>query len=274
MRKMQILDCKACAEKILHECREEIERNALHPVLAVISVGDDEASKIYLRNKQTTCEAVGIEVRSYHYGTVTQKELEQVIEGLNKDENVHGIMVQLPLPEGLNPAVAEKIAPEKDVDGLTPASCFAPCTPDGIMRLLEDYGVTLAGKHAVVVGRSKLVGKPMANMLMDAGATVTVCNSKTMNLGWYTEDADILVCAAGHPKLITAEMVRSGAVVIDVGINRVNGKVCGDVDAEDLENAPVWLTKVPGGVGKLTVAMVAEHTVKACLRLKKTEPSF
>lgn len=263
---MLMLDCKACGEKILQECREKMERNALHPVLAVVSVGDDEASKIYMRNKKITCESVGIEVRSYHYDTMSQEELERVIERLNEDKEVHGVMVQLPLPEGLNPAITEKIAPEKDVDGLAPASRFAPCTPDGIMYLLADSGVTLAGKHAVVVGKGKLVGKPMANMLMEAGATVTVCNSKTMDLRWYTQDADILVCAVGHPKLITAEMVRTGAVVIDVGINRVNGKICGDVDAEDLEDAPVWLTKVPGGVGKLTVAMVAKHTVEACLR--------
>lgn len=263
---MLILDCKASADKILRRCEESIRLNGYTPTLAVVSVGNDEASKIYMRNKKKTCESVGIEVREYHYDDISQSKLEYLIDELNEDDDVNGIMVQLPLPKPLNHSfVTERIAPSKDVDGLVAGSWFDPCTPDGILHLLDDNRIPLAGKHAVVVGKSKLVGMPMAEMLMYCGSTVTVCNSKTQDLKKFTKDADILICAVGHPKLITADMVKSGVVIVDVGINRVDGKVCGDVDFEGMLDIPVQITKVPGGVGKLTVAMVAEHTLKAYL---------
>ena len=248
------------------------------PGLAVILVGNDPASEIYVRNKQRACENVGIHSRTIKMPEETsQEELLGQIRALNADPQIHGILVQLPLPRHLNEREAlEAILPEKDVDGFHPVNAgkllsgqqtVVPCTPKGIMRMIAASGLSLTGKEAVVVGRSNIVGKPMALLLLQAGCTVTVCHSKTVDLPAHTRRADVLVAAVGKPGLITADMVKPGAIVVDVGINRVDGKVVGDAATEEVGRVAGWLTPVPGGVGPMTIAMLLENTVEAAERM-------
>lgn len=250
---------------------ETLKAQGVVPGLAVILVGDNPASQIYVRNKQRACDRTGIISTTIMLeDTITQEELESVIEELNADATVHGILVQLPLPTHLDEAAAlAKIVPEKDVDGfhvvnagklLTGQPCVAPCTPAGAMHMLAATGLELSGKEAVVVGRSNIVGKPMGILLMQQNCTVTICHSRTKNLTEHTRRADILVAAIGKAGFITPDMVKEGAVIIDVGINRVDGKVVGDVSPEAAEKA-AWITPVPGGVGKMTIAMLMRNVV-------------
>jgi len=244
------------------------------PGLAVILVGEDSASAAYVRSKTRACQEAGIASRQLTLPeTVAQSDLLHRIAELNGDPAIHGILIQLPLPMHLDErAILEAVAPEKDVDGFTFASIgrlvenragFVPCTPAGILELLDREKVEIAGKHAVVVGRSEIVGKPVAFLLLHRHATVTLCHSRTADLAAETRRADILVAAAGRPRLITADMVKPGAVVIDVGINRVAGKLIGDVDFEPVARVASVLTPVPGGVGPMTVAMLLKNTLHA-----------
>ena len=243
--------------------------------LAVIIVGDNSASRVYVNNKKKACAEVGIE--SFEYAlpeSTTEKELVELIEKLNNDNRVNGILCQLPLPAGLDEkAVINSISPAKDVDAFHPVNVghimigdysFLPCTPAGIMEMLRYYNIEIKGKNCVVIGRSNIVGKPMAMLLLQADGTVTVCHSKTKNLAEITRAADILVAAVGKPKFVTADMVGDGAVVIDVGMDRdENGKLCGDVDFEAVEKKASYITPVPGGVGPMTITMLLENTVTA-----------
>lgn len=272
-------------KKMAQEVREglagrvaQLTERGRTPGLAVILVGNDPASEIYVRNKQRACENVGIHSQTIKMPEETsQEELLGQIRALNADPQIHGILVQLPLPRHLNEREAlEAILPEKDVDGFHPVNAgkllsgqqtVVPCTPKGIMRMIAASGLSLTGKEAVVVGRSNIVGKPMALLLLQAGCTVTVCHSKTVDLPAHTRRADVLVAAVGKPGLITADMVKPGAIVVDVGINRVDGKVVGDAATEEVGRVAGWLTPVPGGVGPMTIAMLLENTVEAAERM-------
>jgi len=269
-----ILDGKTTSEKILSDLKIRLEEMSSKPCLAVILVGDNPASQIYVRNKQKRAKELGIESRLISCPQNLQKdELLAIIQNLNADKSVTAILLQLPLPAHLDAFdFISQISPEKDVDGFTPYNLgmlmsarngFAnACTPKGIMRLLEEYKIPLEGRHAVVVGRSNIVGKPLALMLLEKNATVTIAHSKTRNLAQITKCADILIAAAGKSGLITADMVKEGAVVVDVAINRGHdGKLCGDVDFENVKNKVSAITPVPGGVGPMTIAMLMENTV-------------
>ena len=272
-----IMDGKQLAEKIKNTLAEEVADGFQYgfiPCLAVISVGNDPASAVYVRNKQKACEAAGIKfVHQSLESNCTQKELIDVVKTLNRNQEVTAIILQLPLPDHLDAKHAiDHILPEKDVDGLTSINTgraanhicphYLPCTPLGISKLMAAYKIRdLAGTHAVIVGRSQLVGKPLINLLLDMNATVTVCHSKTVDLAQHTKQADVLSCAVGKPKFITADMVKPGSVVIDVGINRVDGKLCGDVDFENVQNVASLITPVPGGVGQMTVAALLDNVV-------------
>jgi methylenetetrahydrofolate dehydrogenase (NADP+)/methenyltetrahydrofolate cyclohydrolase len=272
---MKIINGKSLAASIRLSLKEKIEKNEKKPGLAVVIVGEDPASQIYVKNKIKACEEIG--VRSYSYGlpnTATQEEVETLLLGLAKDDNIDGILLQLPLPKHLNAESAmSKIPVEKDVDGFSAENLgllalhkerMVACTPLGVMKLLENEGIDLCGKHAVVVGRSDTVGKPMAMLLLNANATVTVCHSKTENLQQICKSADILICAVGKAKFITCDMVKEDAVVIDVGMNRdENGKLCGDVDFEGVCQKVSAITPVPGGVGPMTIAMLMYNTCLA-----------
>ena len=275
---MRLLDGKTLAASIRAGLKEKIEKEHIHPGLAVVLVGEDPASQIYVRNKIKACAEIGIQSFAFTLPeSTTQKELEDLLERLAQDQNVHGILLQLPLPKGFNADSAmEKIPVEKDVDGFSAQNlglltlnkdrCTA-CTPLGVMKLLEEAGIELQGKHAVVLGRSDTVGKPMAMLLLHANATVTICHSKTKNLSDICRQADILVSAIGKAKFITADMVKDGAVVVDVGMNRdENGKLCGDVDFEFVSQKASWITPVPGGVGPMTIAMLMYNTVCAAVK--------
>ncbi len=254
----------------------------VRPGLAVIRVGSHPASSVYVRNKIAACGEAGIYSQDIQLAeTVDEATLLDQIRALNDDARIHGILVQLPLPRGFSPErVLEAVSPLKDVDGFHPLNAgllavghprFVPCTPLGIMKLLEHEGVSPEGRHAVVVGRSNIVGKPMALLLLQKGATVTICNSRTPDLGSMTRQAEILVVAAGRPKLITGEMLRPGAVVIDVGINRLaDGKLTGDVDFNSVLGTAARITPVPGGVGPMTIAMLLENTVASAERALAT----
>ena len=272
-----IMDGKQVAQRYKNALAEEVADSMLDgfkPCLAVVSVGADSASEVYVRSKQKACEVAGVLfTHKILESGCTQKELVDTIESLNQSQEVTGIILQLPIPKHLDAKYAiEHILPEKDVDGLTSVNAgralnnirphYLPCTPMGIIKLMAAYKIrNLAGKHAVIVGRSQLVGKPLINLLLDMDATVTVCHSKTSDLAQYTRQADVLICAVGKPRLITADMVKPGAVVIDVGINRVNGKLCGDVDFENVQNIASLITPVPGGVGQMTVASLLDNVV-------------
>lgn len=263
-------------ELLIKQIREVDELKALGvtPGLAVILVGEDAASKIYVRNKERACEKIGIISRTIRLpADITEQELIAAIEELNVDESIHGILVQLPLPLGLcENEVLSHVLPEKDVDGFhvvnagklfTGQKGTVPCTPKGILYMLKSTGISLCGKEAVIVGRSNIVGKPIAMLLLNENCTVTICHSKTNDLATVTKRADILVAAVGRAGFITAEMVKPGAVVIDVGINRVNGKVVGDVDYEEVGEIASYITPVPGGVGKMTISMLMQNTLEA-----------
>ena len=275
---MKIIDGKALAARLRGELKEKLEKSGKEVGLAVVIVGDNPASKIYVRNKVKACAEVGI--RSYSYelpADTAQEDLESLLEQLGGDEKINGILLQLPLPEGLDSAAALKNIPrEKDVDGFSAENLgrlalheekIAACTPLGIMKILESEGISPAGKHAVVLGRSATVGKPMALLLLNADATVTVCHSKTRGIREICRCADILISAVGKPKFVTADMVKEGAVVIDVGMNRSeSGKLCGDVDYENVKDKTSYITPVPGGVGPMTITMLLYNT---CLSVFK-----
>lgn len=260
------------------ELREKVAAYPGQIGLAVILVGEDPASQVYVRNKIKACEEVGIRSDSYYLpADVSRQEVLNLISSLNEDRGVHGILVQLPLPKHLNTdAILKAISPEKDVDGFgdLPIGALAKgnptivsCTPFGIMKLLEREGISVAGKHAVVLGRSNIVGKPMAMLLLNADATVTICHSKTQHLKEICASADLLIAAIGKPKFVTEDMVKEGAVVIDVGINRTqDGKLCGDVDFESVQRKASFLTPVPGGVGPMTITMLLWNTYLAAAR--------
>jgi methylenetetrahydrofolate dehydrogenase (NADP+)/methenyltetrahydrofolate cyclohydrolase len=274
----QIIDGKKIANDLKEELKKEIsslKSDGINPGLAVILVGDNEASKKYVASKEKTCEKIGI--ASFHYGlpeTTAQKELIELINTLNADKKISGILLQLPLPKGLNEKEAmRRIAPEKDVDGLGPLALgklvmdepgFISCTPHGVIKMLEAYNIDPTGKHAVVVGRSIIVGKPLSLLLLRKNATVTICHSKTADLKEICASADILCVAVGRAKMITGDMIREGAVVIDVGINvSPDGKIIGDVDFETAKERASYITPVPGGVGPMTIAMLMYNTVIA-----------
>ena len=272
-----ILDGKALAGRIKEELRCKCERLARAPQLAVVLVGDDPASAIYVRNKERDCRECGIDCRDHRLAAdTTQEALLALIRELNRDDSVDGILVQLPLPGHLDGAqVLRAIDPDKDVDAFHPENVgrlllgqprYLPCTPAGILALLREYAIDPAGKHCVVVGRSNIVGKPLALLLLQADATVTVCHSKTPDLADQCRQADILVSAAGQAGLITADMVRPHAVVIDVAMNRgADGRLCGDVDFGAVSQRADYITPVPGGVGPMTRAMLMENTYQAAL---------
>ena len=274
---MKIIEGKAIAAELRLELKEKIEKMERKPGLAVVIVGEDPASRIYVRNKIKACAELG--VRSYSYelpNEATQAEVECLLDELARDVNVDGILLQLPLPKHLDSEAAVSHIPfEKDVDGFSAKNLgllmqhkekIVACTPLGVMKLLEREGIELQGKNAVVLGRSETVGKPMAMLLLNANATVTVCHSKTQNLKEICRNADVLISAIGKSKFVTADMVKDGAVVIDVGINRDEfGKLCGDVDFENVKDKTSFITPVPGGVGPMTITMLMYNTyITAC----------
>lgn len=274
----EILDGKAVSHKIKDSLKievDELKKNGMFPKLAVIMVGEDPSSKIYVKNKSIACEEIGIEYEEYLLkDDTTMEELLGLINKLNQDDSVNGILLQSPIPRGLDINEAFKtIDPKKDVDGFNPCNVgklclgqdsFISCTPYGIIKLLEEYGIEFEGKDAVVVGRSNIVGKPMMQCLLNKNATVTICHSKTIKLERATKKADILVVAVGKPKFITKDMVKEGAIVVDVGINRgEDGKLCGDVDYAEVSKIASYITPVPGGVGPMTIAMLMNNIVKA-----------
>ena len=278
----KIIDGKAVAQAYRAEAEIRVQRLAaagVVPSLAVVIVGDDPASKVYVRNKAMASEAIGMRSQVHALPAETsQATLIALVKGLNADPSVHGILVQLPLPRHLaSRAVIEAIDPLKDVDGfhydnvaalVVGEPAFYPCTPWGVMKLLEHESIPVEGKHAVIVGRSNIVGKPMALMLLHASATVTICHSKTRDLREVTRQGDVLVAAIGKARMITADMVKPGAVVIDVGVNRLpDGKLAGDVDFEGAREVASHITPVPGGVGPMTIAMLIGNTVKSAERV-------
>ncbi|HBE19395.1 MAG TPA: bifunctional methylenetetrahydrofolate dehydrogenase/methenyltetrahydrofolate cyclohydrolase FolD [Cyanobacteria bacterium UBA11149] len=286
MNSPQLLDGKALAAKIQSQLKAQVEEltsvNKRPPGLAVIMVGDNPASAAYVRNKERACANVGIASVGRHFPADTsQSELEETIHALNEDERVDGILLQLPVPNHLDSvSLLHQINPDKDVDGLHPLNLgrlmrgeagLRSCTPAGVMRLLQEYQIDVTGKQAVVIGRSILVGKPMAMMLLEANATVTIAHSRSQNLPDITRNADILIAAVGYPNLITPEMVKPKAVVIDVAINRItdnegNSRLVGDVDFERVRDIAEYITPVPGGVGPMTVAILLENTVLSYTR--------
>jgi methylenetetrahydrofolate dehydrogenase (NADP+)/methenyltetrahydrofolate cyclohydrolase len=272
-----VLDGKAVSEGRLGLLRDTIDESGLYPRLATVLVGDDPASALYVRMKHQACERVHIgSINMALPGDATAARVVETVRRLNDDPQINGILVQLPLPEGIDEeSVISAVSPGKDVDGFHPCNLgllfsgrprFSPCTPAGIMTLLAEYGIDPAGKRAVVVGRSIDVGRPMAALLLNAHATVTVCHSRTADLGAVTREADLLVAAVGRPRFVTAGMVRDGAVVVDVGTNRVDGKLVGDVDFEAVREHAGAITPVPGGVGPMTIATLMENTFEAARR--------
>lgn len=280
----EIIDGKALAKKIRMELKEEVEKlkkKNIFPKLAVIMVGEDKASKVYVRNKSKACEEIGVEYEEFLLKDDTKMEdLLNLIEELNNRPDINGILLQSPIPKHLDINKAfNKIDYRKDVDGFNPVNvgklvigedCFISCTPFGVMKMLEEYGIEIEGKNAVVVGRSNIVGKPLAQCLLKKNATVTICHSRTKNIHEITNNADILVAALGKPKYIKENMVKEGAVVIDIGINRGDdGKLVGDVDFENVSKKASYITPVPGGVGPMTIAMLMNNVVKAAKEQKE-----
>ncbi len=272
----QIIDGKAISKKVKEELKIEVEKlrvRGIVPKLSVVLVGDDPASKVYVRNKEKSAAQVGIESETIKLpAETTEEELVNLVKKLNTDPEVNGILVQLPLPDHISKdRIIETISPEKDADGFHPYNLgrllagipsVVPCTPNGIMRMLDEIGFELKGKNAVVIGRSVIVGKPVAQLLLSRHATVTMCHSRTRNIEFYTKNADVLVVAVGKPEIVNGEMIKEGAVVIDVGINRKeDGKLVGDVHFESASQVASWITPVPGGVGPMTVAMLLYNTV-------------
>ena len=280
----QIIDGNALAKQVRSEIAQrvaQLKSKGILPGLAVLLVGEDPASQVYVRNKVKACEEAGMHSLLERLpADLSEEQLLKRIQELNQDKSIHGILVQLPLPKHLNShLVIESIAPEKDVDGFHVANAgalmigaplFRPCTPYGCMKILESIDYPIRGARAVIVGASNIVGKPMAMLLLQAGATVTICNSKTRDLAHHTQDADILVVATGKPKMISGDMVKNGAVVIDVGINRLpDGKLCGDVDFDAAKYRAGWITPVPGGVGPMTITMLLMNTLEAAEKAAK-----
>lgn len=276
-----IIDGKELSKKLKEQMKDRVaqmRQQGIVPKLVVVLVGNNSASEVYVRNKHKACGEVGIESEVIKMPEeTTQQELLDVVRGLNEDRTVDGILVQLPLPSQINEKVVlRSILPEKDVDGFHPVNvgllsigddCYAPATPSGIIAMFKEYGIEIAGKHCVIIGRSNIVGKPMAALLLRHNATVTVCHSKTQNLGELTRQADIVIVATGHRHTLTADMVKEGAVVIDVGMNRNElGKLCGDVDFEEVKEKASFITPVPGGVGPMTITELLENTILAAQR--------
>ena len=272
---MVIIDGKELAKKIRLKLKEKVENEKITPMLAVVLCGDNGASKVYVRIKSRACDEIGIKFEEFHLDeSVSEKELLDLIKKLNNDKNVNGILVQYPVPKQINlQNVANAINKNKDVDGFNPyniglldSNCpvFTPCTPLGVMKMFEEYNIDLTGKKVVIIGRSNVVGKPMAECVLNANATVTVCHSKTRNLKDELLQADVIISAAGKRNIVTADMVKEGAVVIDVGTNRdENGRLCGDVDFENVKEKASFITPNPGGVGPMTVAMLMNNVIKA-----------
>ena len=273
-----IIDGKNLAKKIRENLRiecDELKEKGIMPKLAVIMVGNNPASKVYVKNKSKACEDVGIEYNEYLLGeNTTQEELINLIKELNNNKEIHGILLQSPIPKHLNINEAFKaITYSKDVDGFTPSSVgklcigedtFISCTPYGVIKMFEEYNIDLTGKDVVILGRSNIVGKPLIQCCLQKNATVTVCHSKTKNLKEHTKRADVVIAAIGQSKFVTEDMVKEGAVVIDVGINRgEDGKLTGDVDFENVEKKTSYITPVPGGVGPMTIAMLMNNVIKA-----------
>ncbi len=273
---MILIDGKSVAAKCREELKAKVASFEKKPTLAVIRIGNDVASSIYVNLKQKMCNELGINFVEHHLdANITQSDLIALIKQLNNNCDINGILLQSPIPFHLNILEAFKtISPEKDVDGFNPVNvgklvqgqeCFCACTPLGIMRLLKEYNINIEGKHAVVIGRSNIVGRPMAELLLNANATVTICHSRTKNLSDITKTADILVVAIGNPKFITADMIKEGAVVIDVGINRSPNtkKIIGDVDFANVKDKCSYITPVPGGVGPMTIITLMENLIKS-----------
>ena len=273
-----IIDGKELAKKTRQnlkiEC-DELKSKGITPKLAVIMVGDNPASKVYVRNKSKACQEVGVEYEEYLLDSnITQQELIDLIKKLNNDKNINGILLQSPIPKHLDINEAFRtIDYHKDVDGFHPMNVgkltlgqdtFVSCTPYGVMRMFEEYNIDLCGKNVVILGRSNIVGKPLTQCCLNKNATITVCHSKTQNTKKLTKEADIVISAIGKPKFITEDMIKEGAIVIDVGINRdENGKIVGDVDFENVKQKASYITPVPGGVGPMTVAMLINNVIKA-----------
>lgn len=269
-----ILDGKKIKQEILDDLKRKVSKLDIKPSLTVIQVGNDEASNVYIKQKQKMCEYIG-----YTYNhikleeSITTDELLEIINKLNKDDSVNGILVQMPLPSHIDASLIQNaVSREKDVDGLSDINMgrlahnkdsLCPCTPYGIMELLKRYNISVTSKNVVIVGRSNLVGKPLASLMINEGATVTVCHSKTIALEKYTKEADILVVATGRPNLVDANMVKEDSIVIDVGISRTETGLCGDVNFESVKEKAKYITPVPGGVGPMTVAMLAVNTLKS-----------
>lgn len=281
-----IMDGKALSLKLKEQMKQRIEQlkqQGINPKLVVVLVGDNSASQVYVRNKHKSCGEVGIESEVITMPEqTTQQEMLEVVERLNQDETVDGILVQLPLPKQIDEkTVLRSILPEKDVDGFHPVNvgllsigdeCFAPATPSGIIAMFQEYGINIAGKNCVVIGRSNIVGKPMAALLLKNNATVSICHSKTEDLASYTRRADVVIVATGRRHTLTADMVKEGAVVVDVGMNRnEQGKLCGDVDYEEVKEKASFITPVPGGVGPMTITELLENTIQAAQRHHRAE---
>lgn len=269
-----IADGKALAEKIYNEIKYEVDKLAKKPVLAVIITDDNEAGKVYIRNKKRACEKTGIKSLTFEMSSdISENEFLRKIEELNNNPEVDAILVQLPLPKHIDSEkILNAIFPEKDADGFHYSNAgklftgqipnTIACTPKGIIRLLDEYNVNLEGMNALVIGRSNIVGKPVSQLLLQRNATVTTAHSKTKNIEFYTKNADLIVCAVGKPKFLTGDMVKDGVIVIDVGISRVDGKLYGDVDFETVAPKASLITPVPGGVGPMTVAMLIQNTLE------------
>lgn len=275
-----IMDGKSLSLEIQEEIKKTIKYEMIKPSVAVIQVGDNAASNTYIKNKQKACENVGIFFRHFKFDDGTPElTIINKIKELNNDEYVNGIIIQLPLPERYNEKrLVNQILNSKDIDGLTDINIgrllngkksLVPCTPLGVMELLKKYGVNVEGKHVVIVGKGKLTGKPLAHLMLNEGATVTVCHSRTLNLASFTEQADILVSATGLNKLITGDMVKKGAVVVDVGINYEDGHIAGDVDFNSVSKKASLITPVPGGVGPMTIAMLLKNIISCYYNKKK-----
>lgn len=275
-----IMDGKALRDKLLEEYKNIIVQESLNIKLAIILVGDNDASQVYVRNKVKFCESVGIKVDLHHLDSMTEeKELIELIDNLNKDADVTGIILQSPVPSQIDfNKCAEKIIAEKDIDGFTKDNVDAlylgnekliPCTVKGIIRLLEEYDVNLEGQNVVIIGRGEIVGKPLSLALTNRNATVTLCHSKTKDLGNITKSADIVISAAGKVDLINGDMVKDGFIGVDVGINRKDGKLCGDFDYENIKDKAKLITPVPGGVGPMTIAMIIDNLIWTKKNLQK-----
>lgn len=273
-----IIDGKELAKKIRSELKNEVvelKNKGINPKLAVIMVGDDKASKVYVKNKSKACEECGIDYEEFLMDKdIDMEELLETIDKLNKRDDIHGILLQSPIPSNLDINQAfNKINHKKDVDGFNPINvgklsigedCFVSCTPAGVIKMLEEYNIEIEGKNVVIIGRSNIVGKPLIQCILRKNGTVTMCHSRTKNIKQITKNADILIAALGKPKFVTQDMIKDGAVIIDVGINRTeDGKLVGDVDFENVKNNASYITPVPGGVGPMTIAMLMTNVVKA-----------